>query len=388
MATGGRVQRTTPVAAVSAAITSTVAIATCGSQFGALMASSLRRCGARSPARHVAADAPLMRSWWRRFVLEPSRPFVLVMGRGYQEGDDDRVRDADWDSGEEEQTCVTLSFGVSAVTLGVTREPRAVPSCEGSIGDYKWVAADLCMHLRGYTHGVNAKWLVILKYLRGVGGQRLTVKSVRGARCGSSSGGGSAYSGPFTLMPADRVHEHVVMNPANADEALIMFSGPSGVSFVLVDVAQTCDSHKLVVLYSTRCSIPLSGVTLPVAITRKRNGEVVFIVVVEIPTPPYSLVFWIEGSTGQYVGITSECTNVSQLYCELWDCNNPGNPLRNVDYAALDTRQCLQVVFGSGFLFALSGNKMTVMEAASGVVVLTVEAPFNIEWIDTDSSLL
>ncbi|KAH3723128.1 hypothetical protein Pelo_18167 [Pelomyxa schiedti] len=398
----------------SATTTTRIAIATCGSQFGALMAAALPRCGARSPARHVAANAALMLLWWRRFVLEPSRRFVLVLEQHHE--DDDNYDDSDSDGDSDGLPCITLSFGVSPVTLGVTYGPRELMSCEGT-EVHKWAAPDLCVALvtegaisslvllappalrqvgciasglRGCSYAANGKWLVLLEPLLGVAVNSLTLKNMR---CGTDSGVASAYSGvvPFPLRPADSVRDDIVMNPANADEALIMSVAPSGVSFVLVDVALSSSSHKLAVLCSTRCSIPVV-VTVPVAITRKRTGEFVFIVTAQIFTPPYTCAYWVEASTGCSKLMTSKCTEVSQVSSsrfglwfsskdssvfELWDCDNPGNPLRIVDYMYLNNSA--QVVCGGGFLFALSGNKMTVIEGASGVVVLTVQTPFNIE---------
>ncbi|KAH3731537.1 hypothetical protein Pelo_17630 [Pelomyxa schiedti] len=52
------------------------------------------------------------------------------------------------------------------------------------------------------------------------------------------------------------------------------------------------------------------------------------------------------------------------------------------------SNQLPQVVGGSGFLIMLSGNKVTMMEALSGVIVLTMETSSDIEWLNTGSSLL
>ncbi|KAH3765367.1 hypothetical protein Pelo_2774 [Pelomyxa schiedti] len=411
--------------------TGVVAIATCGSQFCALMASSLRRCGARSPARHVAADAPLMRSWWRRFVLEPSRPFVLVICKQYERDDDDDDDDYCYYTdcvGGKEFSQVTLSFGVSPVTLGVTHGPRELLPRKWQVG-VKWVAPDLCLSevcencdqlyeedlysmfllappaleevgriadkLRAYMFALNTKWLVLLNYLLGDAEkkQSLTVKRTRG-KYGTSPSGPSAYSSvtvQFPLRPAASLCYSVVMNPANSDEALITYTLPDGYKLVLVDVAQTHSTHSLVVLCSTCCTIPFNLVCT-VAITRKISGELVFILTGHRSTTPYGPAYWVEASTGQCRILKPMCTTVSQmsssLFClwhqntpslwfELWDCNNPGNPLMTSDLSGLNnnTNQYNEYVYPavvccSSFLFALSGNKVTVMEAVSGIIIL------------------
>ncbi|KAH3723129.1 hypothetical protein Pelo_18168 [Pelomyxa schiedti] len=373
------------------------------------MASSLPRCGARSPARHVSSDAPLMRSWWRRFVLEPSRPFVLVMDKhNWDHLQDDSDDETCSGSGEEDESgFITVSFGVSPVTLGLTHGPRELLVARVGNTDRKWVAPDLCMSVVTDDYGTSMallappsweQWLVLLEYL--ASGEFITIKSTR-LRCGTD--GASGVGVPFPLRPVERAHDYVVMNPAIADEALIMRTTPGGgVNFVLFDVAQTTSSRQLSVLFSAHCSVT-SALTIPVAITRKRTGEVVFIVTVRFFGAPYTCACWVEASTGQSKEITSsECTTISQvssslfglwfssLRFELWDCNNPAKPLRNVDCTAmnLNIRKFPQLPCGHGFLFALSGDKVTVIEVTSGVVVLTIEAPYNLDWIDTDSSLL
>ncbi|KAH3764959.1 hypothetical protein Pelo_3175 [Pelomyxa schiedti] len=59
-------------------LTRTQIRATCQDQFAALLASSHPRCGAASPARHLAAVSPLMRHLWAAAVVAPARWFVLA----------------------------------------------------------------------------------------------------------------------------------------------------------------------------------------------------------------------------------------------------------------------------------------------------------------------
>ncbi|KAH3732276.1 hypothetical protein Pelo_16891 [Pelomyxa schiedti] len=398
--------------------TSARAVATCRDQFAGLLASSHPRCGALSPARAVAADSPLMHSWWRAWVLGPARPFVLVLDQCPQHP---RGDEGDWPRSRS----LVVWFRVSPATLGLADGPREMVR-PGARDDSRWVAPDVCVsegsegrrsssmdvlrppsmarvarvadNLGKFVSDVNAKWLVMLEFPR-CGKECLTVKSMEPSRAVGGCDdfrGAEAYAGvsvPYSLRPGGSYHDWVMMNPANPDEALIMTLTLAGnrVSFVLVDVAQTHATHRLVVLCSTSCSLP-PPVTRISPITRKRNGDVVFIVASRTYTPLSSPVFWIEASTGATTMMTPDCTSVAQVSSslfslwfrdpasssrvELWDCNDAAKPLRVVDCTAFSINRSNQL------------PQVTMMEALSGVIVLTMETSSDIEWLNTGSSLL
>ncbi|KAH3722785.1 hypothetical protein Pelo_18508 [Pelomyxa schiedti] len=105
----------------------------CRDQFAALLASSLLRCGAASPARPAASNSPLMLSMWRDFggssscgassSRGPAAEFVISVGprRG-------------WAS-------VAISLSVSPATLGVARPP-AVAHRLDTRQLAKWIGPD------------------------------------------------------------------------------------------------------------------------------------------------------------------------------------------------------------------------------------------------------
>ncbi|KAH3759706.1 hypothetical protein Pelo_8473 [Pelomyxa schiedti] len=384
--------------ASSMTVTSARAVATCRDQFAGLLASSHPRCGALSPARAVAANSPLMHSWWRAWVLGPARPFVLAL--------EPCPQDTPGDAGEEGEegdwpgpSSLTVWFRVSPATLGVFGGLREMARPGDGDADSRWVAPDACVsegseggrssmdvlrppsmarvacvadNLGKFMYDVNAKWLVMLEFPHCGNGEWLTVKSMEPSRGAGGCGdfcGAEAYAGvsvPYSLRPTEGYHDYMIMNPANPDEALIMtLEAANRVSFVLVDVAQTHATHRLVVLCSTRCSLP-PQVTHIAPITRKRNGDVVFVVTSRSITPPSSPVFWIEASTGASTMMTPECTSIAQVSSslfslwfrdpasssrvELWDCNDAAKPLRVVDCTGLSinrSNQLPQVVGGT-----------------------------------------
>ncbi|KAH3766701.1 hypothetical protein Pelo_1430 [Pelomyxa schiedti] len=84
-------------------------------QFAALMASSLPRCGALSPARPVCCAAPLARHLWCEWVAGPrvAAEVTLVVANKHN--------GAVWGDAPAWQS---VAFGVSRATLGVTRGGR------------------------------------------------------------------------------------------------------------------------------------------------------------------------------------------------------------------------------------------------------------------------
>ncbi|KAH3763676.1 E3 ubiquitin-protein ligase Ufd4 [Pelomyxa schiedti] len=375
---------------------------TCREQFAALLASSVSRCGASSPAHGVSCNSQLMRSLWCDLVMGYTDHFALVLEpTSHRAADRERV---------------TVSFGVSPIMMGITHSPSITG---GRVEHaYKWLGPDarllykvdreqaldvsLCLasssdddegvplgsSLVAFSLGINGKWLVMCEIsLIHPGGQNLSVTDIQALQRGEKA---APVVVPYRTGSFAGSHE-VMMNNANRDEAFVSSTIGETANFTLVDVAQTHKTNTLVVVSSTQCSFPAWIAYQNVVVQRRASGEVVYVVNLHLLSQGdeerAKPLFLVESSTPDTMTqIAKECDNLSQvsssLFCvccrdtfQLWDCNNTTHPLRSVSITSdADACHIKQAVGGSGFLFVLrDDNKVTVMEALSGTTVLTFE---------------
>ncbi|KAH3714458.1 hypothetical protein Pelo_19032 [Pelomyxa schiedti] len=234
--------------AQQATITRTQIRVTCHDQLAALLASSHPRCGAASPARHVACVSPLMRHLWAAAVVAPARWFVL----------------APVIYSEEPSWCVT--FAVSPTTLGVLRGPRAAPSNPLSM----WLGPRACLALeRGTGFDVSSMAL----------GMQITSGTSDGGGVGGVVVAGTTVAVQLpTWFP--KPFGRAVLNKVDPDEALLQSRSDDGdgtAYFILVDVPLSHSTQSLQVLSVTKSNFPegLNFVCAPL-ILRKSSGDPVF----------------------------------------------------------------------------------------------------------------
>ncbi|KAH3743702.1 hypothetical protein Pelo_14907 [Pelomyxa schiedti] len=419
--------------AQQATITRTQIRATCQDQFAALLASSHPRCGAASPARHLAAVSPLMRHLWAAAVVAPARWFVLAPVR---------FSEASW--------CVALA--VSPATLGVLRGPEVTPSHPLSM----WLGPGACLALetgagpevqsmalvpaprlvvpgmpqrsavpdpqgkwarfprgddefvppRGVRYTMlldaNYKWVVdCFGYLGTLSITKLLHHDAAGGT--SAEGGVGVVAGTTVAVQLPTWFPRLgraVLNKVDPDEALLQSysNGDCTAYFILVDVPLSHSTQSLQVLSVTKLNFPegLNSVCAPL-ILRKSNGDPVFV----IPTKRNEINL-VEASTGVKSLLSSDCFwpclsqvsasvfctwHGSTKSCTMWDCNNSAQPLWTV--RSTSEGLCLKhVVGGSGFLFAVGDDKIEVMDALSGSVLMSIEPSFGTHMIHPGSSLL
>ncbi|KAH3757741.1 alkaline phosphatase family protein [Pelomyxa schiedti] len=369
----------------------------CRYQFEALLASSVPRCGARSPARVVASFPPLMHAMWRDFIMGPTNCFILVLM-------EQQDHYGEW---------FTVSFGVSPIMVGVTHAPAVIRGPEDY--DFQWLRPGVCLlhkadkelfstslylttsmndheeivrvasNLTFSHHGANGKWLVVCELFSAVE-QRVTVTDIQQRVQVRNQEQWAAPVVALLRAGGCQGAYQVVMNPANVDEALLWGVLGDVTHFALLDVSQTHSTKTLVVLSSTQCAFPPRRVCDGEAIIMRRSsGEVLYVVQVSQFGGYGGLLFLVESATGTTTKIP-EALALSQvsasLFCvcsgftyQLWDCNDTAHPLRTLCITGDgDFSSIKQVVGGSGFLFVLRyGNKVTVLEALSGITVLTFD---------------
>ncbi|KAH3743085.1 hypothetical protein Pelo_15531 [Pelomyxa schiedti] len=229
------------------------------------------------------------------------------------------------------------------------------------------------------------------------------------AQCGSTHKSASTHESdpaveivPTVVVPVDyyislSVHGiFVELNNLDRDEALLLsYENLFGLAvFTLVDLDQTHRTGKLAVLSTTKCPTPMVDAYIRALIVRKRTGQVVFIC-----HNIQDTVYTVESITGTSTQLATHCTDMSQvsesLFCtgfrysqsyELWDVNNTAHPVRCINH----DDHFRQVVGGTrGFLFAvMENNKIFVLEALSGFVVLVIDVSFTLDTINTQLSFL
>ncbi|KAH3761480.1 hypothetical protein Pelo_6707 [Pelomyxa schiedti] len=369
-------------------------------QFVALLMSSHPRCGPRSPAGPVCSVAPLARHIWDMSGVV----YVVLEVNPEEEPPESRC----------------AMFGVSGATLGVTYGPVSGPN---RLRDWKtpglWVHRDrnsgdddgvgyLVLYRADYgtlssataccagggevvpvalgcmsgDSAINRKWFVACADYSGAvfEGYKLIISNIQH---GKEPDVMVAVPGSEKLLVCQC---YVFFNKVAADEALVVMlcaGDHYGPAFTLFDVGATYRSREPAVVMSSICTTwpPYNSYTCEeVLIMRRQNGDVIFIL------KAIESVLWgafaVEPTTGVFTQFVEHCSQLSQVsnrvFCtgcqsigtyELWDCNNLATPLRKV------SDRFHQVVGGSGLLFAvqLGNRKITVLEATSGITVLTIE---------------
>ncbi|KAH3761207.1 hypothetical protein Pelo_6980 [Pelomyxa schiedti] len=196
-----------------------------------------------------------------------------------------------------------------------------------------------------------------------------------------------------TLVPLpgsgkERTLCRVVFNKMVDDEALFILCGAATMEFTLFDVELT---HKSKIFVAVGASVSVCNLDPGFAsgdslVMRKTNGDVVFILSEwkDFYLEYVDLVA-VDAKTGNVVRLSRRCSSLTQvstsMFCvwcstdhsyQLWDCNNLEQPLRGTRCDdGFD-----QVVGVRGFLFAVSRGRILVIDALSGVVVVTFDAPY------------
>ncbi|KAH3759458.1 hypothetical protein Pelo_8723 [Pelomyxa schiedti] len=372
-----------------------VAAPTAHSQFMALAASSHPRCGALSPARPLCAVPSLVGgSLWRDLVLATASRFALVF--------------------DVAPCSYLLVVGVSPLLLSVTHELRCglmdplrrmVSHRAGLSEIYKpkytvmmyvdWQDTPLgrCIAPTGPWKGhtlayFNESWLAVCNR-DSRGDTTLSIWEI---------GEGTTTRGAFSdqvVIPIPGSYDNsgllgwsdLCFNRMVPDEAMVLTSGLGGIAITLFDVRSTYRSKILATVVRTETAWRY-GTGIKALAMRGRCGDVSFVV------EAGGLVTLVESTSGRVHDITWECTELGQvsssLFCvwslitraySLWDCNNPGAPLRTVLCTA-ESPRFLQVTAGRGFLFTLQvekgkGNgKIALIEALSGTAIAILNLSF------------
>ncbi|KAH3761012.1 hypothetical protein Pelo_7173 [Pelomyxa schiedti] len=430
---------------------------TCRNQFAALLASSLPRCGAASPARLAASNSPLMLSMWRELFAAPSaaEAFVVSARLGPHRGG--------------RGSLVAISLCVSTVTLGVVRGPAVVHSLDRGQQAEKWIGPNEylwqvyspsmysprkpvpsgvyafccpssgaaateeeeaegsvaatpksgdsggggdCLSIQGGGGGggvlqtfcrldagiTNSKWVVTWPW---ESGYFLLIHRVHHSQDNDTSGSGT-LEGVRDMIPLGidaRGAIRVALSWSNPDEALILSCKNDKAQFTLLDLPMTYSTGRPVVLVSTTTQWPgEDGVEFVVGLLIMKNGagQPVFIYTNR------RVVYHLDPCTGVKTQLTKLkegrccfsqvsssvfCIGLEETY-ELWDCNNVvAQPLLR---AVHSDKRFRQVVGGRGFLFAVTDNKneILVIDAMSGVIVLTIVVSSPINMIHPETSFL
>ncbi|KAH3732201.1 hypothetical protein Pelo_16967 [Pelomyxa schiedti] len=374
------------------------------STFLAMAASSHGRCGAGSAARPVFSSAHLARLFWDSFFAGSSRVALVVSNP----------------PGERPPISVLFALRTGVACRGqLLRQPprREYARCSGlPYGVQRWIAPNVGVEVlceaeglrftkvpgnpadavggrqTGYIltaipeEAINSKWAVFVD--RSTNCRTLIIKRIGDwVQVPLQDSTAEEIVGIDTaLVPLpENAYCRVVFNKMVDDEALLILSGET-IEITLLDVELTHKSKIVVAVGApvTVCNLDPMFADGDSLVTRKKNGDVVFILSEwKDFCLEYVGLVAVDAKTGNVVHLTGRCSSLTQVstsvFCvwcspdhsyQLWDCNNLEQPLSTHCDDGFD-----QVVGGRGFLFTVSRGKILVIDSLSGGVVVTFDAP-------------